>query len=211
MRRAHARCWELVRAATTYPAGGSMFDGEGWTGSDASCAMTGGVRSVCSGAAAYDASGRSLATDVDVAVNLLGLFSGSAVWTSPAFAIPADADVTGATLMFDPPAGGGGGGSGLPVRRARCTIVGTRRADRLVGTRRRDVICGLGGNDTLVGLGGNDVLIGGPGRDVLRGGASRDLLRGGSGEDRRLGGAGRDVVRGTLRHDRVAGVELRRR
>lgn len=372
-------------ATTTYPAGGSAFDADaqGWTGSDARCAMTSGVSVLCSASTAYDAGGQSLATILDVTFNLAGLFEGSGVWTSPSFAIPADADVTGAALAFDaafavsgivnlgltsevdvtlldetdagttpvatvslddrdtafapqggalpagaiegghayrlvftttttstlasagllgrasmrfddvaldvttadPPMGGGGGGgtggsgsggtggsgggagsgdgggaggfgggggsasgtgagatsgaggsggtggtaAGSRARRhGRCTIVGTPRADRLVGTRGRDVICGLGGNDTLLGLGGNDTLVGGngrdllaggPGRDVLRGGAGADLLRGGpgrdqllggSGGDRLLGGTGRDVARGTLRHDRVAGVELRR-
>jgi Ca2+-binding RTX toxin-like protein len=402
MHEAHTRLWRLVRAAvaaivafgllagaaeaatTTYPSGGSSFDGDadGWTGSDASCAMTSGVSLSCSASTTYDASGRSLATDVDVTVNLLGLFSGSAVWTSPAFTIPADANVTGASLAFDaafaagglvnlgltsqidvrlvdetdagttpaatvmlddrdatlapqggalpagaieaghtyrlvfrtttssslssigllgsartsvddvmldvtsadPPAaggnpsgggiGGGSGGSGAAagsttggavsgdgagatsgaggtraaaVRRGGCTIVGTPRADRLVGTRGRDVICGLGGNDVLIGHGGSDTLIGGrgrdallggagedvlrggPGADVLRGGAARDallggpgrdllvggpggdVLRGGGGRDRLLGGPGRDLARGTLRRDRLVGVERRRR
>ncbi|HEU4701595.1 MAG TPA: hypothetical protein VFS37_03860 [Conexibacter sp.] len=97
-------------ATTTYPSGGSAFeaDADGWTGSDASCAMTSGVSVTCSASTAYDASARSLATDVTVTVNLLGLFSGSAVWTSPAFTIPADADVTDASLAFDAAFAAGG-------------------------------------------------------------------------------------------------------
>lgn len=393
MHGAHMRAWKLVCAAvaaiaafallagaaeaatTTYPSGGSSFDADadGWTGSDASCAMTSGVSVTCSASTAYDAGGGSLATDVDVTVNVLGLFSGSAVWTSPAFTIPAGMNVTGSSLAFDAafaaggllnlglasqldvtladqtdagttpvatvvlddrdttlapqggalpagaiegghtyrllvrttttsslssagllgsartslddvalavtsadppvddgggtgdptagPAGGGGATGAGPaapaigaggtrtasVRRGACTLLGTPRADRLVGTRGRDVICGLGGNDVLIGLDGADTLIGGTGRDLLIGGAGRDvlrggpgadvlrggvgadallggpgrdllvggpgpdMLRGGGGGDRLLGGPGRDLARGTLRRDRVTGVEHWRR
>jgi hypothetical protein len=65
--------------------------------------------------------------------------------------------------------------SGLGAKRsARCTIVGTPRADVLRGTSKRDVICGLGGNDRIYGRGGNDVLLGGPGKDRLNGGPGTD-------------------------------------
>jgi hypothetical protein len=101
-------------ATTTYPAGASTFaaDAQGWTGSDASCAMTTGVSVLCSASTAYDPTGGNpggaLATNIDVTLNVLGLFSGSAVWSSPSFAIPADASVTGAALGFDAAFAAGG-------------------------------------------------------------------------------------------------------
>lgn len=81
-------------------------------------------------------------------------------------------------------------------RPARCTIVGTTRADVLRGTRRRDVICGLGGNDRIAALGGNDLVIGGPGNDRVDGGHGNDVLSGGDGLDDLVGGPGRDSLVG---------------
>lgn len=78
----------------------------------------------------------------------------------------------------------------------RCTVVGTRRADRLVGTPGRDVICGGGGNDVLVGRGGRDVLDGGGGGDRIDGGAGADQILGGAGGDEIDGGPGVDVIDG---------------
>lgn len=92
-----------------------------------------------------------------------------------------------------------------------CTLVGTRRNDRLRGSRRRDVICGLGGNDRISGRGGNDVLIGGRGRDRLDGGPGRDRIDARDGRhDRVNGGRGRD--RALLdRADRARSIESGRR
>ncbi len=101
-------------ATTTYPAGAGTFDADaqGWTASDARCAMTGGVSVLCSASGLHDpATGNpagALATRIDVTVNVLGLFSGSGVWTSPTFDVPADADVTGAALAFDAAFAAGG-------------------------------------------------------------------------------------------------------
>ncbi|HEX7292212.1 MAG TPA: hypothetical protein VF250_13900 [Conexibacter sp.] len=96
-----------VGATTTYPAGGSGFDAgpDGWTVSDTSCGMTGGVSVVCSTGGSYDAiggnPGGALSTNVDVTVNALGLFAAAATWTSPSFDVPAGAQVTGVAFAFD--------------------------------------------------------------------------------------------------------------
>ncbi|MGB2712435.1 MAG: hypothetical protein WBC33_13080, partial [Conexibacter sp.] len=100
-------CTAAPAATTTYPAGAGTFDGgaQGWIDSAESCSMVSGVSVLCSADAAYSASGGNLggalATDVQVTLNLLGLFEGSGTWTSPSFAIPPDANVSGATLAFD--------------------------------------------------------------------------------------------------------------
>lgn len=104
------------------------------------------------------------------------------------------------------------GGNDVLIGRGRGdTLIGGRGRDVLAGGPGRDVLRGGSGNDLLRGGGGDDALFGLTGRDVLAGGPGRDMLRGGSGGDRLLGGAGRDVARGALRHDRVVGVEHRRR
>jgi Ca2+-binding RTX toxin-like protein len=102
-------------------------------------------------------------------------------------------------------------------KNARCTIVGTNRADVLRGTRKKDVICGLGGNDRIYGRGGRDTLLGGTGKDRVTGGSGRDSHYGNSGNDRLnardrkrgdrvSGGTGRD--RASIdRGDRVLAVE----
>jgi len=95
-----------------------------------------------------------------------------------------------------PPTGGGGGGTGVPAWTARCTIVGSARADVLRGTSGRNVICGRGGNDRLYGNGGNDLLRGEGGADKLYGGAGIDRLDGGLGTDTLNGNAGKDQERG---------------
>jgi Ca2+-binding RTX toxin-like protein len=66
---------------------------------------------------------------------------------------------------------------------ARCTIVGTPKADVLVGTGHADVICGLGGDDTIRGGGGDDLIDGGPGDDRLDGNRDKDRVLGGPGAD----------------------------
>jgi Ca2+-binding RTX toxin-like protein len=61
---------------------------------------------------------------------------------------------------------------------ARCTVVGTPRADVLIGSTRDDVVCGLGGDDRIVARDGDDVVDGGSGRDRIVGGAGDDTLLG---------------------------------
>jgi len=85
-----------------------------------------------------------------------------------------------------------------------CTIIGTRKADRLSGTSDDDVICPLEGANVVHAGGGADYVYGpddsrddnsfygGDGGDHLYGGAGDDLLSGGPGKDRCLGGPGRD-------------------
>jgi Ca2+-binding RTX toxin-like protein len=95
-------------ATTTYPAGGSTFasDAQGWTPSAEDCSGVGGVLTLlCNTDAEFDASGGNpdgaIVTDVNVTLNVLGLFEGAATWTSPAFTVPAGANVTGAELRLD--------------------------------------------------------------------------------------------------------------
>jgi beta-glucanase (GH16 family) len=80
--------------------------------------------------------------------------------------------------------------SELAVTGAKCTIVGTQRADVLVGTYASDVICGLGGNDVIYGSSGNDVIDGGNGNDRISAGAGHDQIHGGLGIDSMDGGTG---------------------
>jgi hypothetical protein len=87
----------------------------------------------------------------------------------------------------------------------RCTITGTRRADRLRGTPREDVICGLGGDDRIDGRGGHDAVFGDAGRDRVAGGDGHDTLYGGAGADALSGGPGDDVLSGGPGRDRFAG------
>jgi Ca2+-binding RTX toxin-like protein len=107
--------------------------------------------------------------------------------------------------------------SALGKRTARCTIVGSARANVLRGTRKKDVICGLGGNDRITGRAGNDVIIGGPGRDTVNGQSGRDRLYGNGGNDKLIsrdrkigeplnGGSGRDKATAD-RGDRLFSVE----
>jgi hemolysin type calcium-binding protein len=98
-----------------------------------------------------------------------------------------------------------GAGVPRPAAAARCTIVGTARADVLRGTARADVICGGGGNDTIYGRGGNDTIYGGRGADQIWGGAGRDQLLGGAKADRISGGPGNDVIYGGAGRDVLNG------
>jgi Ca2+-binding RTX toxin-like protein len=90
-------------ATTTYPTGAGTFDVDvqGWVASAETCSV-----SLCTTDAAFDASGGTsggaLATEATITLSLpIGLFDASADWTSPSFAIPADADVDGVELAFD--------------------------------------------------------------------------------------------------------------
>ena len=76
------------------------------------------------------------------------------------------------------------------VNGAKCTIIGTQKADVLVGTYGSDVICGLGGNDVIFGSSGNDVIDAGSGNDRVSGGAGHDQIFGGKGIDFVDGGSG---------------------
>jgi hypothetical protein len=87
-------------------------------------------------------------------------------------------------------------GTGVPAWTARCTIVGSARADTLRGTSGRNVICGRGGGDTIHGNGGSDLVRGEGGNDKLYGDAAIDRLDGGLGADTLTGGGGRDESRG---------------
>lgn len=93
--------------ATTYPAGGSSFSGEvqGWAGSEASCSLLSGVSILCDTTNVYDgANGNppgSIATNVTVTANALGLFRGTGTWTSPPFTIPVGQAIAGATFQYD--------------------------------------------------------------------------------------------------------------
>lgn len=90
-------------ATVTYPGGGSGFDSgvEGWSGGDASCSP---AELLCTSEAGYDSSAGnpagSIAAKTTVTVNLIGLFKGTAKWTSPQFTVPVGA-ITDADLRLD--------------------------------------------------------------------------------------------------------------
>lgn len=87
---------------TSYPAGGSTFDGDaqGWVSAGETCEPA-----ICTTTNAYDsAEGNppgSLATSVNVTVNALQTFTGTGTWISPAFQVSAPDPVTGATFSLD--------------------------------------------------------------------------------------------------------------
>ncbi len=93
-----------------------------------------------------------------------------------------------------------------PTRRhcgkARPTIVGSGKSDRITGTPHRDVIAGLGGNDRIRSRGGNDLVCAGSGDDEVRGGSGNDKLSGLQGRDLLVGGRGRDLMIGGRGKDR---------
>jgi beta-glucanase (GH16 family) len=81
----------------------------------------------------------------------------------------------------------------MAVTGAKCTIIGTQKADVLVGTFASDVICGLGGNDVIYGSSGNDIIDGGLGNDRILSGAGHDQVFGGKGVDFVDGGTGANI------------------
>ncbi len=83
--------------------------------------------------------------------------------------------------------------SELAVTGAKCTIVGTEKADVIAGTFRSDVICGLGGNDVIYGSSGNDIIDAGNGNDRVFAGAGHDQVFGGKGLDFVDGGTGKNL------------------
>jgi Ca2+-binding RTX toxin-like protein len=81
--------------------------------------------------------------------------------------------------------------------KARVTILGTDKAEKLRGTPSRDVILGLKGDDEIIGSLGNDIICGGPGSDLIHGGRGNDTVDGGGGDfDRVIGDLGDDHVMG---------------
>ena len=116
-------------APTNYPAGGSSFAGgaEGWTGSGTSCSLLSGVGSLCTAANTYDGArgnpAGSIATSVDVTVNVAALFRGTGTWTSPPFTVPAGGPVTGATFQYDRRFDAGGLLSLVPASTVDVTLV----------------------------------------------------------------------------------------
>jgi beta-glucanase (GH16 family) len=82
------------------------------------------------------------------------------------------------------------GAAELASNGAKCTIIGTEKADVLVGTYLSDVICGLGGNDSIFGSSGNDFIDAGNGNDRISGGAGHDQIFTGKGIDFVDGGSG---------------------
>jgi Ca2+-binding RTX toxin-like protein len=172
----------------------------------------------------------------NVLVPLLGLEPGSLINYRLVAENSAGKTVTPTATLTTPPSSGSGGGSSgssttvdlasgravtgasaLSRKTARCTIVGTARADRLRGTSKKDVICGLGGKDRIQGRGGADVIVGGPGNDTMNGNRGRDRLYGNGGNDRFVsrdrnlgepldGGPGRDKA-SVDRGDRLTSIE----
>lgn len=90
-------------ATVTYPGGGSSFDegAEGWSGDGTSCTP---AELLCSSEAVYDANhgnpAGSIAAKTTVTVNLVGLFKGTAKWSSPQFSVPVEA-ITGVEVRLD--------------------------------------------------------------------------------------------------------------
>ncbi len=91
-------------ATTAYPSGGSGFDGgaQDWGGSDATCTIP---LLLCSTANEYapDVGNPpgSIATVVEPPAVAVGLLTGSGTWTSPAFTLPTDQAIQGATFSYD--------------------------------------------------------------------------------------------------------------
>jgi Ca2+-binding RTX toxin-like protein len=96
-----------AQAATTeYPAGGSHFAGdqEGWAGSGQDCSGTGLGSPLCSTTTVWDTVGNpsgSITMRMSVTANVLNTFTGTGIWTSPAFTVPSGQAVTGATFAYD--------------------------------------------------------------------------------------------------------------
>jgi Ca2+-binding RTX toxin-like protein len=106
-----ATAGQATAATAAYPSGGSGFgnDAEGWVGSGQTCSVTLltiplPVLNTCTSTAVHDPGAGnppgSITARTNVAINLLSLFTGSSVWTSPEFAVPAG-KVSGATLALD--------------------------------------------------------------------------------------------------------------
>jgi hypothetical protein len=92
-------------ATAMYPAGGSGFGSgaDGWVGSDASCGPVNPLTLLCSASNVHNAAignpPGSIATQVNVTLNLAGLWTGTGAWTSPPFKPDASGD--SASFAFD--------------------------------------------------------------------------------------------------------------
>jgi hypothetical protein len=90
-------------ATATYPGGGNGFSegAEGWSAGAASCTP---AELLCTSEATYDATAGnppgSIAAKTTVTLNLVGLFKGTATWSSPQFKVPVEA-VTDADVHLD--------------------------------------------------------------------------------------------------------------
>jgi hypothetical protein len=90
-------------ATATYPGGGSGFDegAEGWSAGAASCTP---AELLCTSEAAFDATAgnppASIVARTTATVNLVGLFKGTAAWSSPQFTVPVE-PITGADVRLD--------------------------------------------------------------------------------------------------------------
>jgi Ca2+-binding RTX toxin-like protein len=151
----------------------------------------------------------------EVIIDLLDLEPGSSYNLQAIFGTPVGT-VSSTTVPFAMPAAvfvnpATGAVSASGKKGTRCTIVGTKKGDRLVGTRKRDVICGLGGKDRILGRGGNDLILAGAGNDNASGGNGRDKVYGNSGRDRLYGNKGRDRLYGGSGSDRMNTASNRRR
>jgi hypothetical protein len=97
-----AAAGSAAAATTSYPAGGSGFNGgaEGWTPGGASCNLP----LLCSAEAAYEGGvgnpAGSIAAKTTSTLNLVNLFSGTVVWNSPEFTVPVGT-ITGARLRLE--------------------------------------------------------------------------------------------------------------
>jgi Ca2+-binding RTX toxin-like protein len=140
------------------------------------------------GEAAYDYSGRSVASAGDVNGD------GFADLIVGAFGADPNGGLSGASYVVF------GSMPGEAVIRTGTTIANTIHggnfADTLSGLAGADTLYGHGGIDTLYGGGGADSLYGGDGNDALYGGSSKDSLYGGKGDDVLTGGLGGDVLYG---------------
>jgi Ca2+-binding RTX toxin-like protein len=91
-------------ATTAYPAGGSGFDDgtQDWVGSDATCTIP---LLLCSTTNDHSPSvgnpPGSIATVVEPPAVAAGVLTGSGTWTSPAFTLPTNEVIQGATFSYD--------------------------------------------------------------------------------------------------------------
>lgn len=142
--------------AATYPGGGSGFDegAEGWSAGAASCTP---AELLCTSEAAYDATTGnppgSIAAKTTVTVNLVGLFKGTATWSSPKFTVPVEA-ITGADMHLDRAFSPGGLVDLEPKASFTVTL-----ADLSAGTSTRALSGELDGEDNAFAAAGAPVAV----------------------------------------------------
>jgi len=94
-------------ATTVHPAGASSFDdgAQGWVESNAECGPINPLPLLCTTTNLHDPGvgnpGGSIATQVNVTLNLLTIFTGTGTWTSPPFEVAAANPVTGVAFSYD--------------------------------------------------------------------------------------------------------------